>query len=293
MTTKAKAKGLKAAGVAVVASALGTGVTDGLLSPYEETLDFEVDHDGIERLLMAAQSRFPDAAKQQFECDGWLAPRLHYFMRISRRAASNLGFWRHLTVMKGLEYVEYRWGTDEKPLPFDRVMGGTGASSFALRRNALARLWWAAEMARNGSDYSPVLLALKNSGADQYGLDLRYGYLRPGVIAFERVLLGLAGGGEELSFEEAKEFSKRVNLYLSATSLEGLGDAVGGGDELDREWYGAEASAEDVVAADLKKLPGPADGAVTEAQIKPYEEWYGQIAKELVAARRDAKRKSP
>ena len=80
--------------------------------------------------------------------DQWLAPRLHYVLRVSRAIASDRSAWEWLAVTLWSDYVVWRW-TGEKGVTDDRWYG-------PINKQALARLWWGGELFRDGSDYAPA-----------------------------------------------------------------------------------------------------------------------------------------
>ena len=234
-----------------------------------------IDLHGLQRLQEAAIARFSPSEKM--ECDAWLAPRLHCFLRLTRRHAHNQGLWRWLALVPMAPYVRYRWAEDGK-VTADRFLG-TGFS----RRNAIARLWWSAESLRHGPDYQEVPFVLRNSALDQYILDLRYGYLRASALAIARVCSGRHAGVPQMTFNQIKTFSKRVNLLLSATSLESL--APPEADEfgfVDTEWLRTEPITEVIINQKLEDLRGPNDGNATEDEIQHFERWYAEIAIEAI-----------
>lgn len=92
------------------------------------------------------QSTWPDRSAS----DRWLAPRLHYALRLGRTEAADPDLWAWLGV-RFLEYVEWRW-SGRTDIPENRFRG-------PIHKQAFARLWWGAELFRNGADYSPVEMA--------------------------------------------------------------------------------------------------------------------------------------
>ena len=251
------------------------GNTIGDLSEYLRPIDdLKIDEAGLTSLQDEALQRF---APKDKECDAWVAPRLHCILRLSRRQARNQGFWRWLALVPLSRYVRHRWAADSEVAAY-RYLGGTNF----LRRNAISRLWWGAEIMRNGPDYRAVEAVFLNSGLEQYILDLRFGHLRASALALSRVGTG-NGGTAPLAFEQIKELSKRANLLLSATALESLASA--GHDELgdvDRAWFAEEPQAELVIKQKLEDLRGPSDGRAAEEEIAAYCRWYADIARKIL-----------
>lgn len=83
--------------------------------------------------------------------DAWLAPRLHATLRMSRNEASNEQIWNHLALVDASDYVVWR----------HKNVGTVQPSRFSGPHytQAFSRLWWAAELFRNGDDYRPVEVA--------------------------------------------------------------------------------------------------------------------------------------
>jgi len=256
------------------------------LNDYKaQSADIRVDVEDVRRLVDEAIQNF---GPRSLEGDAWLAPRLHNLLRLERRQASNQGFWRWMALEVMPDYVRHRWAQKKKG--FDNYVDaysylGTG---YFLRRNAVSRLWWGAEIMRNGADYTEVEPALKNSGIDQYALDLRFGNLRPAAIAFSRVARG-AEVGRPLKFDEIKALSKRVNLLLSGTSLESLAPA--GQDEVDdpyEQWVEDDVDPETLVTSDLGAIEGPPDSKCADDEIDEYIRWFAEVARDVTFATQPA-----
>jgi hypothetical protein len=87
-----------------------------------------------------------------------------------------------------------------------------------------------------------------------------------------------------MTFDQLKQLSKRVNLLLSATTLESLADPEV--DELgaiDTNWLSEAPEPEIIIKQKLEDLRGPNDGKVSEDEINHFERWYADIARDLVA----------
>jgi hypothetical protein len=135
-----------------------------------------------------------------------------------------------------------------------------------------ARLWWAAELLRNGPDCSKVAKGLRRVRTAQFALELRYSWYRPVAIAFVDV-----AEDEKLSDEEMTALSRRANAYLPLAPLEAIGfePSEGGADEL---WWAASCT--------LKKLKdaappdGPKDGYAGAEAISAIAAWYREVLQE-------------
>lgn len=241
-----------------------------------EAVGVMVDLHGLGRLQEEAISRYGPG---DLECDSWLAPRLHCLLRLTRRQAHNQGLWRWLALQPLAPYVRHRWAKGGK-VTADRYLG-TGYK----RRNAIARLWWASELTRNGPDYRSVAEVLGQSALDQYMLDERYGDLRASVLAMLRVCTGKEAGVRKMRFDEIKQLSKRVNLLLSATALESLAQPQD--DELgavDSGWIADVPEPEVIIQQKLEDLVGPSDGKVSDEEIEQFARWYAEVAEQVIGA---------
>ena len=109
------------------------------------------------------------------ESDRWLAPRVHTSLRLTRSDASDQDLWAWLaTRFSG--YVEWRWGSKGE-VAQNRWRG-------PIHKQAFARLWWGAELFRDGSDYSPVERAFVFQ-------DLPNSYLHRPLIRCRSLALGV------------------------------------------------------------------------------------------------------
>jgi len=92
----------------------------------------------------ARRNEWDDRAKS----DRWLAPRVHYALRLFRAEASDRGIFQWLA-LRYAWYLEWRWADQNGQIADDRWWG-------PIHKQAFARLWWGAEIFRDGSDYRPV-----------------------------------------------------------------------------------------------------------------------------------------
>lgn len=82
--------------------------------------------------------------------DRVVAPSLHRALPLTRREASDPGVWRFLTVVHRPDFVRHRWEYRSWAAMRARFWRpGTRPDS-----NALSRLWWIAELSREGDDYT-------------------------------------------------------------------------------------------------------------------------------------------
>jgi hypothetical protein len=264
-------KRIRNASLGMVSQLFASNPSDAELEKHCEPCyeDLTVDMEALRRLFETAL----DSGRDGTELDGWLAPRLHYFLRIHRRCASDRAVWSYLALTVGRAYVQHRFKEAEEGVTHMRLHG-------ELLRNAISRLWWGAEMVRNGSSYENVPLVFKRVRTAQFALELKYSWSRAAAIAFTKVAEGKAGNSP-LTDQEMKDLSKRINAYLSLTSLEALSGAdVAGDDAGDDEWRSQEPPTADM-ELDASKLEGPTDGKVAAESIDELQKWFLTIVTEM------------
>jgi hypothetical protein len=202
--------------------------------------------------------------------DLWLAPRVHNVVRVPRRIASDRRFWAWIAMDMGLGYIRHRWRNEQsgayKPFRF------TGPHL----RNGISRLWWAAELSRNGRDYSPVALVLRGVRVAQFALELRYSWYRPAVIAFAEVC-----NDRSLNDALMKSLSVRVNAYLGTRPVELVGLDEGATSAYDAAWWSAAPPSEEELYGRLPE--GPDDCIASREAIAKLKQWFNEIVDEVAA----------
>lgn len=246
------------------------------LEPIDETYGpddrpVEIDLDLVEGLVEFAvgQEDWDDNALDQ-----WLAVRLHNGLRIPQRVAGDRGFWAWLAVEAGQDYVTRRWlGKNEDDPETVTMYRYTGS----LLRNALSRLWWGAEMVRDGPDYRLVEHAFSRVVTAQYVLELMYSWYRPAAVAFTKVAEGL-GDHPGLNTDEMRDLSVKINSYLSLRSLERMGLQNEPESDTDYAWLGHRPALKELV--EDEELTGPEDGYVDDEAVEDLEEWFSELVEE-------------
>lgn len=232
--------------------------------------EVEVDLDLVRDVI----SHATDQQWDDHELDQWLAARLHYAVRVPRRVAGDSGFWTWMTIEAGQEYVIDRWlgknPSDPETVTMHRYTG-------SLLRNALARLWWGAEMVRDGPSYEYVEAVFNRVWTAEYALELMYSWYRPAAIAFTKVGEGL-DGHPGLTTSEMNDLSVRINSYLSLRSLERMGLQDAPDSDSDIEWYRRNPSLDEIL--DEGPLQGPDADHVEEEAVAELERWFAELADE-------------
>ncbi len=243
---------------------------DQILHDFGEELEApQMDRDLVRGLMLEGSKRgYANDPSDQYALDRWLAPRLHNAIRLPRRITSDRAFWAWVAMDSAPEYICNRWRNGGILNPW-RFTGG-------LLRNGVSRLWWAAELLRNGPDYSSVDLALRRVRTAQFALELKYSWYRPAAIAFVRV----AEGSSPASDDEMSAMSRRANAYLPLAPLEAIGCDDREPDYDEAWWESATRTLADLTGPEL--LPGPEDGFADAEAIKALERWFKEIRSEIV-----------
>ncbi|QEV18278.1 DUF6339 family protein [Streptomyces alboniger] len=133
------------------------------------------------------------------KADAWIAPRLHATLRLTRGEAADRRFWNYLALGVAPDYVVWRHMSEPKEdgkLP----SVATGRFRGAHYTQTFARLWWAAELFRNGPDYGPVVTACTHQDMLNTALRLDVIDHRPTAQAMVRLIdRGVVRNGREIN----------------------------------------------------------------------------------------------
>ncbi|ALG13364.1 DUF6339 family protein [Kibdelosporangium phytohabitans] len=208
----------------------------------------------VRELLDEAVRRFEDSPT---EADAWLAPRLHATLRMTRAEAADSRRWNYLSMLVAPDYVVWRHKRNE--------IAESARFSGPHYTQAFSRLWWAAELFRDGDDYRPAEFAC--GFQDVLNTTMRLDVIdhRPTAIAIIRVL-------EKLKADGVSRMSDRVNALSSAVNAAGstlVYDVIATDDPVDndalQEWI---EEAEHMPPVPWDRLPdGPDDGMVNENAV--------------------------
>jgi len=186
----------------------------------------EVDIEPLVSVVRRAMAEFD--ASRRVDSDKWLAPRVHATLRLTRREAADNRLWQYLAVVAMPEYVRWRFpGSETTPTTVDHFLG-------LESKQALSRLWWAAEFFRDGADYSPVSQALSWQNVPNSFL-MRYFHNKPLALAAAR-FLPVAKNGEPANSDEVNAFLKAANLMLTTTVLDAIAPDPGPDPTATRKW---------------------------------------------------------
>ncbi|MFE7596460.1 DUF6339 family protein [Streptomyces sp. NPDC057494] len=229
----------------------------------------------VRELLDEAMYRF---AGSRPGADAWLAPRLHATLRMTRSEAAQAGPWNFLALAVAPDYVLWRH------LPAGESTDGSTKKVSTARfcgphySQAFARLWWAAEMFRDGHDYRPVEIACGSQ--DMINTTLRLDVIdhRPTALAMVRVLKGLNDAGVTRLGDRVNALSTAVNSAASTLMY----DVIAPDERPDHgalaEWIQAADSA---AAVSWDRLPdGPEDGTTRRSSLDRLAAMFERFASE-------------
>ena len=136
------------------------------LDPYLESTGIEVDLGPIREKIENEVYDSDEYEEGGSDIDGEVAETIRRTLDLTRREAATDGIWHYLTVVKFPDFVRYRWKGDDVRGKF--LDGGEDIYS-----NAIHRLWWIAEITRDGDDYTRTgeifeMQELANDVADRW-----------------------------------------------------------------------------------------------------------------------------
>jgi hypothetical protein len=169
-----------------------------------EDVGIEIDWEPVQRLVRRVTESFEQGSRG---IDGYAAPLLHQALAIPRRVARDRGVWHYLSVAAFPEFVRHRWqrGSDGRWFR-DRFLG-------IHQQNTFARLWWAAELSRDGEDYS-LAARIFGSGLERV-FDRAFSWHAPMLRAFVGVMANSSG-------ENVDRVASDLNYALTTIAVEVL-----------------------------------------------------------------------
>lgn len=215
------------------------------LAPYESPLPNgrTVDVAAMVAILAEAKTRF---APRPTDSDSWLGPRLHAGLRLTRAEAAIPQVWAWLALGLGADYLRWRWAPEVKVSRF------AGASY----ENGLARLWWMAELFRNGTDYGAAVAALNNRDIAQNFLRMDIAHHRPTCQAF-MLVPSRRRPGKPLTGREANALAKAANCAAATLSYDVIAPDLPLDGEARRAWIQIEVDAADLIDGVIEGPPDP------------------------------------
>lgn len=258
---------------AVVAKHLGRAIQAGLETPPQvalrkvtQPLSWAATRgrtSPVRELVDEAMARFAD---RRTAADAWLAPRLHATLRMTRAEAADGRIWNHLAMLVAPDYVVWRHKGQEV-VSASRFSGSHYTQAFS-------RLWWAAELYRDGPDYAPVEAACRVQ--DLLNTTLRLDVIdhRPTALAIVRVVRSLP--------KETTRLGDRVNALSSAVNAAGstlMYDVLAPDTPQDidalLDWI---AEGEHAPAVPWERLPdGPDDGSANADSVEKLATFFKSL----------------
>ncbi|MGW2009388.1 DUF6339 family protein [Streptomyces nigrescens] len=213
-------------------------------------------------------------AERPTAADAWLAPRLHETLRLTRREAAEKGLWTYLALGVAPDYVVWRHLPEPKAdgsrvrVARDKFVGPHYKQSFA-------RLWWAAELFRDGSDYRPVVVACGNQDMLNSALRLDVIDHRPTAQALVRLL----ERGTVRTGREVNALTPAVNAAAATLMYDVVAPDVEPDGEALRDWIAGAASA---LPSPRNVLPeGPEEERVpddvVQGLVTHFEELFAEV----------------
>jgi hypothetical protein len=236
----------------------------------------------VRALVEQAMDRFED---QQAHADAWLAPRLHATLRMTRAEAADGRFWNYLAMLVAPDYVVWRHK--------GKAMGIAPTSRFSGSHylQAFARLWWAAELFRNGADYRPVEIACAYQDVLNSVMRLDVIDHRPTAAAILRIVERLISEGVSNGADQVNALSKAVNTAGSTLIFDVLAPDKPVDNDALRAWIADSAYMPEVP---WDRLPdGPDDGAVDRHAVDVLLPLFEKLLAEAPARDRSKKRPLP
>ncbi|WP_237536540.1 DUF6339 family protein [Streptomyces sp. SID5785] len=254
-------------------------LTEGLLSGREDVRCIDLDKNTeplppqerwraqpIRDLVEDAMHAFREEPSRP-KADAWLAPRLHATLRLTRAEAADHDIWNHVALAVAPDYVVWRHVSRPRhgrpSVNGDRFRG-------VYHKQAFARLWWAAELFRDGPDYGPVVTACGNQ--DVLNSVLRTAELvshRPTALA----IVDLLRRGVVTSTREVVAVSAAVNASAATLAYDVLAPDVPREAEAVRAWIDGAESAGAVPRRTLS-FDGPPEEKAPEASVRFLSDYF-------------------
>ncbi|SRR5713101_4741900 len=141
--------------------------------------------------------------------DARAAPAIHRALPLTRRVASDAGVWRFLAVVHRPDFVRHRWENKSWATMRSRFWSiGTRPDS-----NAFCRLWWIAELSRQGGSYQLTERVLRRQGLANSIFVRSLSFYGPAVQACIEVL-------EDEPADVIERAMLRFNRVLSIVPME-------------------------------------------------------------------------
>jgi len=225
----------------------------------------QIDLAPLGAVVQEAMNRYDSSPSKS---DPWLAPRVHATLRLTRREAADKRIWEYLTVVEFPAYVRWRWTQErsEEPFPQTRFCGEE-------HKNSFARLWWTAELTRNGCDYTCTECAFQVTDFSDRWQSLNLMHHRAAALATTQFLSSFGSSG--VTGPQNKAISKAMNLILRTVCLDALAASPPTDAEAVQEWINENID-ETTMMDELPK--GPDEPPVPEPDIEAVRTFLDDLA---------------
>ncbi|MFD7066835.1 DUF6339 family protein [Streptomyces sp. NPDC059913] len=224
----------------------------------------------VEPIRSLVEDAMFEFREDRTRADAWLAPRLHATLRLTRREAADKRLWNHLALAVAPDYVAWRHlsePTEKRPqrrIAAERFRGPAD-------RQCFSRLWWAAELFRNGADYEPVEVACGNQDLIHTLLRSELVDHRPTAQALVHLLrCGQISGGREVN---------GLSVAINAAGATLIYDVLAPDRPRDpaplRDWIAEAESAPPVERRELPK--GPDEDPVPEESVTALADYFAEL----------------
>ncbi|MFJ2675219.1 DUF6339 family protein [Streptomyces sp. NPDC087525] len=219
----------------------------------------------VRELLTETMQRFAEVAPTT--SDAWLAPRLHYILRLTKAEASDTGLWNFLGLCLAPDFVRWRWGRGEN----GREVGQAARFSGRWDIQCFSRLWWAAELFRDGKNYGPVELACGNQDILNTVMRQEMIQHRPAAQALLRLQYRtVVRTGRDVNAAASVANAAAATLVYEALAPDELQDS-----EALRQWIAAAGDAPEIQYDTLPQ--GPSDGSVPHRSAETLTAWFEKL----------------
>ncbi|GAA0650932.1 hypothetical protein HCJ93_11665 [Streptomyces sp. SBST2-5] len=224
----------------------------------------------VEPIRSLVEDAMFEFREDRTRADAWLAPRLHATLRLTRREAADKRLWNHLALAVAPDYVAWRHLREptarhpERRIAAERFRGPAD-------RQCFSRLWWAAELFRNGPDYGPVEIACGNQ-------DLIHTVLRLDLIDHRptaQALVRLLERGTVTTGREINGLSAAINAAGATLIYDVLAPDEPRNPARLREWIDEAASAPPVGRHELPE--GPDEDPVPEESVDALTAYFTEL----------------
>ena len=234
--------------------------TSDVTSPFARDVDLEPLRNVIAHATSTTYGSVADS-------DAWLAPRVHATLRLTPREAADRRVWAYLGIVTAADYVRWRFGREA---PRERFIGRDDTQ-------ALSRLWWGAELTRNGPDYQPTVLAFGMQDVPNQWQRLDAFHNRALAVAAVEFLARFRDGRPATS-DQVVALSRGLNHSLTTVVLDSVATGGSRSPAAWEEWL--EETADETTFLD--ELPqGPNEDPVPADQIEAMKELLSELAGEI------------